>query len=749
MTHAKQVFCLMNKLFIKKHNTSIYIFLILAIAFLLRVIYYFYISNQAGFSHLILDPQFNDYWAHKILYSGNFPSPTGEDPMIEKTPYGRPPGYPFLLAFIYFLFGDNYYSPRVIQFFVGILNVYLIFFFASKIFHDKKIGLISALFMAILWEPIYFEGEINYPVWALTLTITLVGISLLYLQREKTKWAFFMGLLLGLFALFRPNALLLFPIYLILIFIKVRTSGLKKIAAHFALFVIPLLIVIVPVFIRNYLVSHEFFLISCFGGVNTYIGNNPKSTGDSPNIPDIINLCGVDNWDCFNYRLLVKGLGIKQEGRPYSFSEASHFFYQKACNFWIHEPISAIKLTIRKFLLFWGPPIVSDGKVICYDRDSSILRILPGFPIILGLSLFSFILVISKRKNISSELKLSVLFLFIWCFTYSFSVIPFFVSERYRVPIIPPLCMMGGIGFSVYVNHFEKQNALQKFKMAIICLLCFVVIYLIPVRYNPEKARWFYHQAIVSYKSQKVNDAIYNAKRSIETDPKYYEAYTLLGIISLEQKELKESENYYLKSLSINPDYAMATNNLGYVMELQGQLDLSEKYYKKACELSPVYSLAWINLGRIYLYHLENFEQAKNCFLKSTELEPNSWAAWFHLGNVFVQTQKYDLAEQSFQKSLSLNPENPYILNNLGFLFIQKQQYPEAINYLKKSLEIEPDFVDAMFNMANALKATGKIEEAKVWYKKVLEKNPDFEEAKNEINQLNIQENDRQKNNNK
>ncbi len=102
-----------------KKKETIFLLLILLLALAIRVVYFYHICKQPEFSHLIVDPQFNDYWAHKILYQGNYPSPTGDDPMIENTPYGRPPGYPFLLAFIYFLFGDNYNSPRLIQFFSG------------------------------------------------------------------------------------------------------------------------------------------------------------------------------------------------------------------------------------------------------------------------------------------------------------------------------------------------------------------------------------------------------------------------------------------------------------------------------------------------------------------------------------------------------------------------------------------------------------------------------------------------------
>lgn len=724
-----------------KNKEAILLFLIILLALIIRIAYFSHISKQPDFFHLILDPQFNDYWAHKILHQGQYPSPTGDDPMIENTPYGRPPGYPFLLAFIYFLFGDNYISPRLIQFFFGIVNVFLIYWVTKIIFRNKTAGSISAFLMAVLWEPVYFEGEINYPVWVITLVLLLLCSSLQYLKTKRTIFIVLSGLLLGIIALFRPNGLLLLPLYILFVFLTLKELNFRKIMTHCTLLTIATFIIITPVLVRNYKVSKEFFLISCFGGINTYIGNNPHSTGDSPTIPNIINLCGIDNWDCFNYRLLVKGLGIKQEGHPYSFREASQFFYKKAYEYWKEKPISAVKLTFRKILLFWSPAIVSDGKVIYYDREFSFLRFLPGFSILAGLSLFTLIILIQQRNKLTNELKIFLLFLYTWVIVYSFSVIPFFISERYRVPIIPPLCIIGGVTFSLYLKDFVNQNKKQQIKTAILCLLCFVLIYFIPVKYHPNLSRWYYHKAILSYKGQNENDAIYYANKAVSTNPQYSEVYAFLGIISLNKKELNEAEKYYTKALEINPNYAMANNNLGYVMELQEKIDLAEKNYHKACELSPVYTLAWINLGRMYLYFQNKFDLAKDCFIKATNLEPNSWVGWFHLGNVYIRTGEYVLAETSLTKSLSLNPDSPLILNNLGFLYIQNKQYEKAIGYLKTALEKEPQFTDAMYNLGNVLKEMNKIEEAEYWYKKVLELDPQFTNANNQLNEITKQKN--------
>ena len=86
---------------------------ILLVGFALRLIYLQEIAHDPDFSHPTLDPQFNDYWA-RAMVTGDWTPPIGyPDPMIRTTPHGRPPGYPYFLAFIYLVFGTSYLTPRL------------------------------------------------------------------------------------------------------------------------------------------------------------------------------------------------------------------------------------------------------------------------------------------------------------------------------------------------------------------------------------------------------------------------------------------------------------------------------------------------------------------------------------------------------------------------------------------------------------------------------------------------------------
>ena len=61
---------------------------------------------------------------------------------------GRPPGYPLLLAMIYFSFGKNYFMVRIIQAVIDSLICIFIFYFGAMLF-NPTVGILSSLLAAL------------------------------------------------------------------------------------------------------------------------------------------------------------------------------------------------------------------------------------------------------------------------------------------------------------------------------------------------------------------------------------------------------------------------------------------------------------------------------------------------------------------------------------------------------------------------------------------------------------------------
>ena len=180
---------------------------VLVLAAGLRAAYLYELAAAPDFAAPQLDPQLNDYWA-RALVSGDWrPPPHAADPQIRSTPYGRPPGYAYVLAGVYWLGGGSYWAPRLAQAMLGLLNVVLMFVLARSLF-GRLTALLGAGLMAAYWAFVYFEGELNGPVFTVFLGLVLLHALRAWHARPALWRLLLAGLVLGVFALFRPNVLL-------------------------------------------------------------------------------------------------------------------------------------------------------------------------------------------------------------------------------------------------------------------------------------------------------------------------------------------------------------------------------------------------------------------------------------------------------------------------------------------------------------------------------------------------------------
>ncbi len=108
------------------HNKE-FLFLcgILFVGLVLRAAYLSEIVKDPDFTTPTTDAAYHDYWA-RALVSGDW-TQLGKmnDPQIQSTPYFRPPGYPYFLAFVYWLTGSSFLAARIVQMGIGLINCIL------------------------------------------------------------------------------------------------------------------------------------------------------------------------------------------------------------------------------------------------------------------------------------------------------------------------------------------------------------------------------------------------------------------------------------------------------------------------------------------------------------------------------------------------------------------------------------------------------------------------------------------------
>jgi len=168
------------------------------------------------------------------------------------------------------------------------------------------------------------------------------------------------------------------------------------------------------------------------GGVNFYIGNTPQSNGMQAVVPGTHESW----WGGFQD---TRAIAERAAGRALKPSEVSSYWFRKGLAFIRDEPGKWFALTLKKAALFVGNVEIPNNEPYEAHRKNYIsLRVIPlGFGLLLGLFAVGLPRMVSSRFG-----RLVVQFLL----AYAVTTIAFFVTGRYRAPLVPLVIAGAALG---------------------------------------------------------------------------------------------------------------------------------------------------------------------------------------------------------------------------------------------------------------------------------------------------------------
>ncbi|MFW6308609.1 MAG: tetratricopeptide repeat protein [bacterium] len=107
----------------------------------------------------------------------------------------------------------------------------------------------------------------------------------------------------------------------------------------------------------------------------------------------------------------------------------------------------------------------------------------------------------------------------------------------------------------------------------------------------------------------------------------------LLGLLELEDDNLKKAVDFFEQALEINPENYYVQNNLGLTLISQGDFQKAKQHLKKAVAQKPTEAYIYNNLG-ICQENLNQLQQAKESYEQALELNPDHKKAEVNLNRV-------------------------------------------------------------------------------------------------------------------
>jgi len=658
--------------------------LVLALFLLAFVIRFVYL-NQIKLNPYFDTPQIDALWHH------NWAKEIAGGDWIGKEVFFRAPLYPYFLGILYALFGKSFYLPRLIQIIVGSLSCVLIFLLAKKLF-NRTAGIIASVIACFYAPFIYFDAELLIPVLIIFLDLMLILLLLSAEVRLKKRWWLLAGTMLGLSAVARPNILIFVPFVLLWICMRFREKNKNRIIPSALFFLLGSFLIISPVTIRNWVVEKDFVVISSQGGMNFFIGNNPISDGKTATAA-FVSLPLEDYRD----NVWISSIRLAEEsvGKKLKPSEISNFWFKQGLNFIQTHPLKYLRLLSKKLYYFLNSyEIESNKNLYFFSRWSSLLRLflwdrLLRFPfgIICPLAILGIIL------NAKYWRKYFLLYAFV--FSYMLSVILFFVTSRFRLPVVPFLIILAS--YSVYWLVDKIRNG--QTRPFLISLSILIPLFLI------------------------TNSNLFGIK---ETD--LSRTYNSLGMVYAKKGQHDAAITIYQKGLEINPTSAELHRNLGRAYWDTGHRNKAVKEYELAISLNLGMAGTYAELGYIY-GRMNRDEEAFQANRKALEIDSTQVRAHISLAFLYEKKGLYEQAAKEYQEALRFEPEMADLHNYLGYAYVRLNLKDKALVEFKKALKLDPNYVDAHVNLGSLYLAGGQYQMAITQYNTALKLDPKMIQA--------------------
>ena len=613
----------------KISNNKILLLLVLFLfAFSIRLVYLLEMKSNPLSSELIVDEL--AYYSNAVkIASGNW---TGDEIFFQS------PLYPYMLAFIFKIFGKTPFVIRFIQIISGSVGCVLLFLIGKKYFNTRT-GAIAFLFSALYGFFVFQDALVLKESTVICLNNLLLYLLLDSRHSRKTSGWFFSGIILGLIVLLRENILLYVPFIILWIFIDFREKWVKS----SLLVVAGTACLVLPVTARNFIAEKDLVLISSQGGVNFYIGNNPNATGIyAPLIPGR-QTPKEEKRDAFY-------IAMKEEGRKLKPSQVSAFWFRKGIDFIITSPVKFVRLTAKKFLIFCNNNEIPDAiDFNSYRQEYPVLKIaFVRYGYVFAMAIAGVFFIKERRK---------CLLFYFFIIAAVLSVVPFYIYARYRLIAVPVLMISGSYALSGLWEKIERGDSGYAASFIVVFLLAF---------------------AFTNIPVMKVNSAFAETNR---------------GAAFMKQENYDNAIACFNSALAKDPQYVEAYINMGLAYSSKGMSDKALFYFDKAIETNPANPETFINRGALYT-GLALYDKAVSDYEEAIRLVPENAQGYYNLGVVHTRMGLIDRAIADYTKVLEIEPASESAHKNIGLLYREEGMYDRMAFHWQRYVELNPSAPD-------------------------------------------------------
>lgn len=430
------------------------------------------------------------------------------------------------------------------------LNAWLVALLGSRLWGVKTAKWTAGLLYLCYPVALYFSVQVLDMTFAMSLFLTGL-LVVLQLDSEKSirrilLWSILSGFLGGLTVLARPNflpAVLCLPLISMCFGVSNRDKAVFWCSAPVIFFVLCL-----PLLGQGYFnmsQSGSFRILPWQGAYNLYAANRVGASGqyytqriDFETVPEGMNTTRMES------ELLYRIANNVPEDRQLDIESMNEYWRRQLMQEIKNDPLAWFGLMGRKLVYLFNDWEAYNN--LSYPYQKVRFKLLIWNPLGWGvLSLLAFSAVYMMRRRIR---RTNAWVLVLVATAYGAGVLLFFVSARFRLPIVPMLCAFCGGLAAIRLNDLKDVSPKEWFGLIVGLLLVGTLVYGSWFEVRDERT-FIQDEFLLARASADLGEdeqAIIYASAALARDPKY-EAARQIQIVSLFNYWLEVSEDQVLR----------------------------------------------------------------------------------------------------------------------------------------------------------------------------------------------------------
>jgi tetratricopeptide (TPR) repeat protein len=643
--------------------------------------------------------------------------------------------------YIYFLaailaFAQSFTAARVIQILLGTAAVGLIFS-ASRAWFNTRAGWLAAILAAL--TGLFTFHEVLLLQAALDPFLTAAGLAALALafeaetrgaRREARKarlWFVASGLAFGVQTLNRPNVLIPAALIAGLLLCRAVVRGGWRAAGPGLFMAAGLALALAPVTIRNAVVAGDWSPASSHGGLNFYIGNNAEADGTYHGVPGITpNIQGQQDD--------ARRVAEAAVGRKLDDGDVSAYFYGLGWSWSQLHPADAATLLARKLLFAVNAGYISlnySYPFYAYDARTLLALLVVGPWLLLPLGILGLALGIAQARQQAAQSDGRGLFEYlIWLSfvpAYALAVAVFFVTERYRLPLLVPMCVGAGAALDHVVRN-ARGFRLKAEGLALAALIALAVITNWPMHADDGRAEERTRMAEAMVTLDRYAEAEDWLKKAEADAPKSAGMHFRIGRLLLVHRKPDAALAHFERAQQLDPGKPEVEYAIGQSLVDAQRFREAIPHLEAALKSGVRLNMAGFDLARARA----GAGDRAGALQTLQAIRPDNPAdsqSWDVLGQLALQLQSPSLAAAFFNEAIGAAPRSSKPRQDMGLALAMMGRYQEAIAQFEQGVALDPSDPAAQLNLAVALAETGRKADARIHAEEAVRLKPNYERA--------------------